>query len=130
MALVPAIGVISILLTVCAMKRFVLMVAITFHVTTAGAQIQFGITAGAALSTIHPSSATPQVSNNLKAGFNLGALLDVSLRRHFGLQTEILYSDQGAKVNTNFEKVTHSVRYLDIPVLLSYNISPAFFVEV
>jgi len=112
------------------MKKLLLLVAITLLFINGGAQVQFGIKAGANLANIHLSPTIPYASSNLQPGFDAGVFLNVPLFEHLGLQNELIYSAQGAKFNTNFEKFTERLRYLSVPVLLKYDLSSSFFAVI
>jgi outer membrane immunogenic protein len=112
------------------MKKKLLFTIAVISAINIHAQIQFGVKGGLNLSNLIQSSPVPEVAYNLKEGFNAGAFLNVPLSKHFGLQPEILYSGQGAKVNTNFENATSRLQYLSIPVLLRYNVSSSVFAEI
>src|SRR6185503_8822274 len=51
-----------------------------------------------------------------KAGFHIGGLAHIHLSPHFGVQPEIVYSEQGGKDGED----KWSINYLNIPVLFQY----------
>jgi hypothetical protein len=93
---------------------------------TTSAQIQFGVKAGANVSTLTGSDVT---GAKTKTGFQGGVLVDVPLAGSFCLQPEVNYSMQGAKGSVSGEDFTLSQNYLNVPVLFKYKHESGFFAE-
>ena len=96
------------------MKRISLLGILLFVMGGAIAQtphVEFGLKAGLNLSKFNQ----PNMDNI--AGFNAGAFAHVHLSRHFALQPEVVYSQQGSKLANN---ETQRVNYVNIPVLGQY----------
>ena len=56
------------------------------------------------------------------SGIVAGFYLEVDIWGPIGFQGELLFSQKGAKFNTNTEEVTVSLNYIEIPILLKYSI--------
>ena len=96
------------------MKKISLIGILLFVMRGAIAQTphaEFGLKAGLNLSKFNQ----PNMDNI--AGFNAGAFAHVHLSRHFALQPEVVYSQQGSKLANN---ETQRVNYVNIPVLGQY----------
>ncbi len=59
-----------------------------------------------------------------RVGFTGGAFLTYSLNRQFALQPELLYVSKGAEKDLFFVSAEWSMNYLEVPVLLKYDIVP------
>jgi len=107
------------------------MLAIMASVTTiAGAQIQFGAKAGLNLANIHVSPSEPGTSFKFNANVNAGGLAYIPLFNKLGLQPEVVYSGQGAKVESGNESGKYNIGYINVPVLLKYKDPSGFFAEI
>lgn len=96
------------------MKKVSLFGILLFLISGVFAQTphaEFGLKAGLNLSKFNQ----PNYDNI--AGFNAGAFAHVHLSRHFALQPEVVYSQQGSKLPNN---ETQRVNYINIPVLGQY----------
>lgn len=112
------------------MKPFLLLITAISITVTAQAQIQWGVKAGLNLSNIHRTSPIPEVDYNLKPGLLAGVFVYTLLARHFALETELLYSQQGTKANTNLSHSAVRLQYLALPVLMQYAITRRLFVDL
>jgi hypothetical protein len=90
------------------------------------AQIQFGVKAGANISTLTGSDAS---GSKTKIGFQGSVLLAVPVGDGFWVQPEVNYSMQGAKGTVNFTDFTLSQNYLNVPVLFKYIHPSGVFAE-
>ena len=98
--------------------------------TIAGAQIQFGAKAGLNLANIHVSPSEPGTSFKFTPNVNAGGLAYIPLFNKFGLQPEVVYSGQGAKVESGTESGNYNIGYINVPVLLKYKDPSGFFAEI
>jgi hypothetical protein len=104
---------------------FVLLAAGIF--TTANAQIQFGIKAGANFATLTGSGASGAKS---VTNFNGGVLVHIPIASGFSLQPEVVYSGQGAKADDGSGGTgTLHENYINVPVLLKYSLPLGLFFE-
>ncbi len=59
-----------------------------------------------------------------RVGFTGGAFLTYSLNRQFAVQPELLFVSKGAEKDLFFVSAEWSMNYLEVPVLLKYDIVP------
>lgn len=93
---------------------------------TRPAKVQFGAKIGLNLSNTNfnrgfPAPAVP-VETTWQPGFGVGFLVQVPVGRGFSLQQEYLFSQLGGKVSAT--GTAYTLRYLSLPLLLKYGISP------
>ena len=74
--------------------------------------VQFGIKAGVNLANFNDNVST----NGSRTGFHGGGLAHIHLNPNWGLQPEILYSTQGAKMSGGH----YEIDYINIPILVQY----------
>jgi long-subunit fatty acid transport protein len=79
------------------------------------------------------SSLRSDMDFDSKIGFNLGVFAEINLSDKLIFQPELLYSTQGASLEESFDsnsfKVTNSVDYLNIPLILKYGVTDKLFLE-
>lgn len=118
------------------MKRIFLTVIAVLAIGSMNAQeIKYGVKAGLNISTFNGDVADFDVKS--KAGFHIGALVEIKLTDKFSIQPELLYSMQGAKTEFSFsdefssasEKNDIKLGYLNIPIMAKYYVAPGFSVE-
>jgi len=85
--------------------------------TNTFAQLKFGAKAGLNIATINGDDADAMDS---KTGLVLGGFMTYQFSHMFAVQPEILYSMKGAKADGNGSKVTFSLNYIEIPVLVKF----------
>lgn len=97
------------------MKEKILIILISIICTTVSAQgLDFGIKAGANFASLSDAGG---FSN--KTGFVIGIFGGVKLGDDFGLQADMLYSQQGA----TFNRKDIDLNYMNIPVVLKYYVT-------
>ncbi|MEN7548724.1 porin family protein [Rapidithrix thailandica] len=115
------------------MKKTLLTVAVTlFAMVLAHAQVSGGLKAGLNVNTLnnydHKLSAFYNVDIDYKLGYHVGIYANVNIIDKISLQPEVLYSTQGVKsVYATYEagyKEKLHLDYLNIPVLVRFNVSP------
>lgn len=91
---------------------------------------RFGVKAGGNLSNFTGGD------SKSKIGFYAGAFVNIPISDAFGVQPEIVYSQQGAKAKYDYEMGTYAVKnmqqtlsYINVPVMLQYNATPEFYLE-
>jgi hypothetical protein len=112
------------------MKRMILVFLTACSAVVASAQIQFGIKAGINFADLSISQSTPGSSFSSKTDFNAGILASIPLSGNLYLQPEIMYSGQGGSTSDSFivaGKLNYD--YLNIPVLIKYQLSSGLFAE-
>ena len=112
------------------MKKIILLAIVIYLSDIAVAQVQFGVKAGANFSILHTSSPIPEISYKYLPGFTAGAFMSFPLSGNFFIQPEVVYAGQGTKVKTNFEENTTRLQYINVPVVLRYQIIQRFFAEI
>lgn len=99
------------------------------------AQTRFGIKAGANFSTFTGKSYT---DNSMKTGFHAGGFAEIKASEKLFVQLELLYSEQGAKIDVSetVENVVFieydekwNLNYLTIPVMVKYYVHKGLHVE-
>src|SRR5678809_1221065 len=89
----------------------ILLLSLTVLVKAQSADTHVGLKAG--------------VDFDSKAGFHIGGLAHIHLSPHFGVQPEIVYSEQGGKDGED----KWSINYLNVPVLFQYMTGSGFRLE-
>src|SRR6476659_4421826 len=89
---------------------FILLLGLTVLANAQSADTHFGLKAGLNISSLEVKDG---VDFDSKAGFHIGGLAHVHLSPHFGVQPEIVYSEQGGKDGEDKWKIN----YLNVPVL-------------
>ena len=94
------------------MKKLIVAAIVLFMGTTAFSQgVDFGVKVGANFSNFTDASA---FSN--KTGFQAGIFGGIKFKGNVGIQADILYSQQGAKISrTEFE-----LDYVNVPIVVKY----------
>ena len=108
------------------MKKLILSLAIVaLAVTTTNAQVTFGVKAGLNLATWTGSdaSSTNFPGKAMKAGLNVGGVVNIPVSSNFSVQPEVVYSMEGMKLTGG----SYDLSYINIPVLAKYNFSKGFF---
>ncbi|NIJ45156.1 hypothetical protein FHR24_001595 [Wenyingzhuangia heitensis] len=77
------------------------------------------------------ASAQINGDNNVdqRHGFHIGFYNEIFLQQHFAIQTELLYSQHGYKVNNDSGKFTQKLDYITLPVLFKGYLSDNFYIE-
>lgn len=97
------------------MKKIFLAVALFCGMLAAQAQLKIGIKAGANFSDLDGVS----IDTEMRTNFHFGAVAELKLPGSFALQPELLYSSQGAKIDSAaFDDIKYD--YITVPVMLKY----------
>src|SRR5699024_5952174 len=91
-------------------KIFLSAIVLLFAVSMNAQRIDMRVKAGVNFSNITDAS---QLKN--KTGFTAGAFLGIGFNK-FAIQPEVLFSQQGSKVDTN----KFDLDYINVPVMLKY----------
>lgn len=112
------------------MKKVFLVFLCAAAIGTAKAQVQFGIKAGANISTIAGEDADEA---KMKIGVNAGAFARLSIAESFKIQPEIVYSTQGTQFKETFEGEKFETKlnfsYINVPVMFQYHTASGFYAE-
>jgi len=104
------------------MKTFlsvILLLGFTVLANAQSADTHFGLKAGLNISSLEVKDG---VDFDSKAGFHIGGLAHVHLSPHFGVQPEIVYSEQGGQDGNEKWKIN----YLNVPILFQYMTGSGF----
>jgi hypothetical protein len=101
------------------MKKVFLLIVSVASFATIQAQTKFGIKAGANLASLAGDDVDDA---KMKIGFNVGGFAKIGLTESLSLQPELVFSAQGAKFEDEGDDVKYNLSYLNIPVLLQYNL--------
>ena len=110
------------------MKRYLIMaLAFMLMAGTINAQhVNLGVKGGLNLYNIQNDNGAKYDS---KAGFHLGLLGHIHLSKHFAMQPELVYSQQGAKYTTSGTETKIDLGYINIPVMFQYMFDNGFRIE-
>lgn len=112
--------------------RNLLTAAGLLFVSTAFAQFDLGVKAGVNITKIDGQSFKDQ----FKYGYHLGGFAAIGLGKKFGIQPEVLYSQNTLRVDSSYTNLYQGVfaggltnvklNYISIPVLLNYKLIGKF----
>jgi hypothetical protein len=111
---------------VTACKKLALLVLAVSSFGAASAQVQFGVKAGANISTFTGNDATGVSS---QVGFVGGVLVNLPLSGMLSLAPELVYSGQGAKASSSGTDFNIHANYINVPILLKYTSSVGLYGE-
>jgi hypothetical protein len=96
------------------MKKILLLLLLCGFWSTQ-AQVRIGVKAGANFADLDGIT----LDTEMRTGFHFGAVLEIKLPGSLALQPELMYSSQGAKVDSAaFDDIQYD--YLTVPVMLKY----------
>ena len=110
------------------MKKIILLLTVTMFTSASFAQmnLNYGITAGASISTLtnKSTSGTVSASTNYKAGLRAGGFVELGIATGMAIQADVLYNQMGgtSKNASNGSKATINLDYLAIPINFKYSI--------
>lgn len=109
------------------MKRiFLVAIAVmTFGLANAQ-QTRFGIKGGLNITTY---SGGDYWDANSLVGFQIGGFAEIKVIERLAIQPEVLFSMQGANLDTPFGDYDEKLNYINIPVLAKFYITKQFTVE-
>ncbi|GGG05648.1 hypothetical protein GCM10011344_02650 [Dokdonia pacifica] len=111
------------------MRKIILSVAIgVLTLMGVNAQnIHFGAKGGINLASLDIENAAGTI--NGRTSFHLGGVVNIELSENIGIQSELLYSAQGANSNVNGFESTIKLDYINVPVLLDYKVLDNFSLQ-
>ncbi|HMI06958.1 MAG TPA: porin family protein [Flavobacterium sp.] len=97
------------------MKKLIVLTVLLVGLFSAQAQLRIGIKAGPNFANLDGVS----IDTKMKTGFHFGVAAELKLPANFAIEPEVLYSSQGAKVDS---AVLDDIQYdyVTVPVLLKY----------
>jgi Outer membrane protein beta-barrel domain len=110
------------------MKKVIALVftLVLFGTAAFSQGVSGGIKAGLNLSNMDISGNGFSLDTKTLAGFHGGLYLTAMFNEHVGIQPEVLYSAQGCKIDVFNTNGTIKANYINIPILLRYNINDMF----
>jgi len=107
------------------MKKILTLVAAAIVCMGASAQVQFGGKVGFDLTNFWGENAV----HGMKAGYQLGLLMEYKFTPSFAISPEVVFASQGAKENESGIKTTWTTNYINVPVMLKYYVTPSFSID-
>ncbi|WP_158796209.1 porin family protein [Pedobacter sp. L105] len=116
------------------MKKIFILAIGLFVATAASAQdhgIKFGIAGGLNVSDVIQGHGD-YGSTNTKAGFNAGLTLEIPFYPGIAFAPEVMFSQKGYSLDYDTDagysagKFTQTTNYIDVPLLFSFRVGPAF----
>ena len=112
------------------MKKISFVIAVFFIGTALLAQgpAKFGIKAGVNISTLNIEDFD---DDDARIGLHIGGLAHIHLgtAEQWALQPELVYSQEGGKLNFSGGSVTTKLDYINIPVMFQYMFNNGFRIE-
>jgi hypothetical protein len=102
--------------TVLMLLSFFLNAQNTTTKTSAAPLVQFGLKAGLNLANL---STDLLPNSDYKTAYHIGGLAHIHLSPHFALQPELVYSRQGAEINSSTVE-EWDVDYINVPLMVQY----------
>ena len=112
------------------MKKLLFATAFIFTVSLAQAQdnsgVAFGIKAGPNFYNLDGEG----WDGDSKIGIHGGLFVNVPISSMFSFNPELLFSQEGSKQEEGGDKVTFSLNYINLPLMLQYNNPSGFYGEL
>ena len=106
------------------MKKFSLLaVAVCAAIITKAQHPHWGVKGGINISDINVERGSDP---DTRVGIHLGGLAHIHLSKHFAVQPELMYSNQGAERRDNRNDYKTKLHYINIPVLLQFMTGSGF----
>ncbi|MDB5197091.1 MAG: hypothetical protein JWP88_1462 [Flaviaesturariibacter sp.] len=104
------------------MKKIRLLILGFLAVLTVSAQknISFGVKAGISRASINDEDRVIDAKVTPIMGYHIGGLVHIPLMKKLALQPEVVYSEEGAKVDHPTYQGTSKLNYINIPLLIQY----------
>jgi hypothetical protein len=110
------------------MKKLLIAALLLTGFTGFSQTFQIGIKGGVNVSNFNGANFDNYDTKSL-VGFHVGGLLNFQFGDHLSLQPEVLFSTQGAKIESSTDKSNIKVSYINVPVMLKYRFTGGFYVE-
>ena len=99
------------------------MTAILMAGTASAQEVNIGIKGGLNVYNIYQEDNS---NADRRIGFHAGLLGHIHLAKHFGLQPEIVYSNQGAEYRSSSVKTKFNLDYINVPLLFQIMFGDGF----
>lgn len=106
-------------------KTLIIMLFAVLSLGLAYADVHYGIRGGLNLSNRSTTAENPIVVPGDKTGFHAGLIMQYRTDSNFIVQPEILYTQKGYTYNFILVDHTISMDYVEVPILLKYDIKVA-----
>ena len=106
-------------------KLLVTVVLFTFSTFSFAQTFSLGPKAGVNVSNYSGGD----INSDAKVGYHLGGVLNFGFGEIFSIQPEVLFSTQGAKVESLGSKKDFKINYLNVPIMLKFRIANGFYIE-
>jgi hypothetical protein len=112
------------------MKKSIVIVLLALACSTAvfAQHFDLGAKAGVNISNFVGGNFQDVAKSSL-VGFHVGGFIDLMFGNHFALQPELLFSSQGARLESAGNKENFRVSYIMIPIMLKYTFEGGFYLE-
>ncbi|GHV29530.1 hypothetical protein FACS1894177_00570 [Bacteroidia bacterium] len=103
------------------MKKIILTLIFCGFVGAMFAQgVKFGVTAGLNVSNQTLKYESFSIEPSWKAGFQAGVFMDYAITPQLSLVPELLFTQRGAKLESDGETSSETLNYLQLPINLAY----------
>lgn len=106
------------------MKKSILVLLL---LTAGFVNAQFGIKGGVNFSDIEGKIGSMELDT--KISYHIGAFYEIGMGNTFSFQPEVIFSVQGADVDSNHSLDEIDLKYINIPMLLKVYLTPKFSIE-
>jgi hypothetical protein len=110
------------------MKKLIVAAFLLVSATGFAQTFQLGIKGGVNISNFTGGD-FKNLDKKALVGFHGGGFVTFWLGDHLGLQPEVLFSSQGAKLDNAGTEENLKVSYINIPVMLKYRFTGGFYLE-
>jgi hypothetical protein len=107
------------------MKKLLFLPLIVLSMGVFAQKFQLGIKGGVNISNFTNSN----FDHTSLIGFHAGGILAFLIGNNFAIQPEVLFSTQGARINSGTTKNDYKISYLTVPVLAKYRFNGGFYLE-
>ncbi len=111
------------------LKNIFFLATLLISVLFAQAQISVGAKGGLNVSNLSGIDDIEGVKSNALVGFHIGGFVTFNLGRNFAIQPELLYSTQGAKLETATDEENLELNYFNIPIMVKFLTNSGFYLE-
>ncbi len=110
------------------MKKIMAIVLFCASTTAFAQNFELGLKGGVNVSNFTGGNFQDAKAKSL-VGFHAGAFVSFFLGNNFAIQPEVLFSSQGAKLESATNKSNLEVSYINVPILAKYRFDNGFYIE-
>ncbi len=110
------------------MKKIIFLAMFFCPVMIYAQGFQLGVKGGVNISNFTGGDVS-ELDTKALVGFHIGGLLSFKLGNNFALQPEVLFSSQGAKLESAGNESNTTVSYINVPVMVKFKTEGGFYVE-